>query len=131
MNSGIAAAAIGSLVLRTRPDSQPVATFAQITDLPGFEIPYSLIAGVAAASAGFLIFMVGMMARSRGRRVVSGREEMIGAVGEALGDFETEGWARVHGEQWKVRPSRPVRRGQKLRVTAIQGLVLSVEPQGD
>jgi membrane-bound serine protease (ClpP class) len=101
------------------------------TELPGFEIPYALIGGVAAASAGFLIVMLGMLARSRRRAVVSGREEMIGATGEALADFEGEGWARVHGEHWKVRASRPVRRGQKLRVTGMQGLVLSVEPQAD
>jgi membrane-bound serine protease (ClpP class) len=101
------------------------------TELPGFEIPYALIAGVAAASAGFLIFVVGMLVRSRRRPVVSGREEMLGAAGEALGDFHDEGWARVHGEQWKVRASRPVRRGQKLRVTGIHGLVLSVEPVGE
>lgn len=101
------------------------------TELPGFEIPYALIAGVAAASAGFLIFVLGMLARSRKRAVVSGREHMIGAVGEALEDFDGEGWARVRGEQWKVRASRPVRRGQKLRVTGMRGLVLSVEPEGD
>ena len=101
------------------------------TELPGFDIPYALIGGVAAASAGFLIVVLGMLARSRRRAVVSGREEMIGATGEALADFEGEGWARVHGEQWKVRTSRPVRRGQKLRVTGMQGLVLSVEPEGN
>jgi membrane-bound serine protease (ClpP class) len=101
------------------------------TELPGFEIPYALIAGVTAASASFLILVLGMLARSRRRAVVSGREEMLGATGEALADFEAEGWARVHGEQWKVHTSRPVRRGQKLVVTGMQGLVLSVEPQGD
>jgi membrane-bound serine protease (ClpP class) len=101
------------------------------TNLPGFEIPYALIAGVAAASAGFLILVLGMLAKSRRRRVVSGREEMIGATAEALADFEGEGWARVHGEQWKVRASRPVHRGQKLTVTGMHGLVLSVEPQGE
>jgi membrane-bound serine protease (ClpP class) len=101
------------------------------TELPGFDIPLALIAGVAAASAAFLILVLGMLAKSRRRAVVSGREEMIGATGEALADFDGEGWARVHGEQWKVRASRPVRRGQKLRVTGMQGLVLSVEPQGD
>ena len=63
--------------------------------------------------------------------MVTGREEMIGALAEALGDFDAEGWARVHGEQWKVRAGRPVRRGQKLRVTGMEGLVLSVEPQND
>lgn len=35
------------------------------TELAGFDIPYALIGGVAAASAGFLIFVLGMLARSR------------------------------------------------------------------
>ena len=100
------------------------------TALPGFEIPLALIAGVAAGSAGFLIFVLGMLVKSRQRAVVSGREQMIGARGEALDDFEREGWARVQGEQWKVRTSGAVRRGQKLRVTGMQGLILSVEPAG-
>lgn len=115
---GIVAFVLGSLLL------------IEDTELPGFEIPYALIAGAAAASAGFLILMVGMLVKSRRRAVVSGREEMLGATGEALGDFDLEGWARVHGEQWKVRSSRPVRRGEKLRVTAMEGLVLRVEPAG-
>jgi len=101
------------------------------TTLPGFEIPLALIAGVAAASAGFLIFVVGMLVKSRRRAVVSGREQMIGARGEALDDFEREGWARVQGEQWKVRTSGAVRRGQKLRVTGMHGLILDVELEGD
>jgi membrane-bound serine protease (ClpP class) len=116
---GVVAFVLGSLLL------------IEDTELPGFDIPYALIGGVAAASAGFLVFVLGMLARSRRRAVVTGREEMIGALGEALGDFEADGWARVHGEQWKVRASRPVRRGQKLRVTGMEGLVLSVEPQND
>jgi len=97
------------------------------SDLPGFEIPYALIGGVAAASAAFLIFVVGMLVRARKRPVVSGREEMIGAAGEALEDFDGEGWARVRGESWRVRSNVPVRRGQRLRVAAIDGLVLTVE----
>ena len=116
---GIVAFVLGSLLL------------IEDTDLPGFEIPYALIAGVTAASAGFLILVLGMLARSRRRAVVSGREQMLGATGEALADFDAEGWARVHGEQWKVRSSRPVRRGEKLRVTGMEGLVLSVEPAAD
>jgi membrane-bound serine protease (ClpP class) len=97
------------------------------SDLPGFEIPYALIGGVAAASAAFVIFVVGMALGARRRPVVSGREQMIGAPGEALEDFDGEGWARVHGESWRVRCRAPVRRGQRLRVAAIDGLVLTVE----
>ena len=96
-------------------------------DVPGLEIPYALIGGAAAASAAFLILVLGMVVRGRRRPVVSGREQMIGAAGEALEDFEREGWARVRGESWRVRSGVPVRQGQRLRVTAMEGLVLTVE----
>jgi len=101
------------------------------TAIPGFEIPYAVIAGVAAASAGFLVAVLGLLVKSRKAAVVSGREHMIGAVGEALEDFQDEGWALVRGERWKVRSNRALRRGQKLRVTAMQGLVLNVVPEGE
>ena len=101
------------------------------TTLPAFDIPYALIGGVAVASAGFLIFVLGTLAKSRKRPVVSGREQLIGAVAEALEDFEAEGWARVHGERWRVRSSAPVRRGQRLRVARMNGLVLDAYPEGD
>jgi membrane-bound serine protease (ClpP class) len=95
--------------------------------LPGFEIPYGLIAGVTAASALFLFFVIGVAVRTRTRPVVSGREYLIGAQGEALEDFDAEGWARVQGETWRVRSAAPVRRGQRLRVKSMDGLVLTVE----
>jgi membrane-bound serine protease (ClpP class) len=93
----------------------------------GFDIPYPLIGGVAVASAAFVFLVVGMAVRERRRPVLTGREHMIGAVAEALEDFEREGWARVHGESWRVRANAPVRRGERLRVMAIDGLILTVE----
>jgi len=96
------------------------------TDAPGFEIPYALIGGIAAASGAFLILVIGMLAKGRRRPVVTGREELIGASGEALEDFSGEGWARVHSENWRVRAGTPIRKGQRLRVTAMEGLVLDV-----
>ena len=99
------------------------------SDLPGFEIPYGLIGGVAAASGLFLVFVIGMIVRGRRRPVVSGREQMVGAIGEALDDFEAEGWMRVQGEMWRARTPAPVRRGQRLRVRAIDGLILDADPE--
>ncbi|HEX6296777.1 MAG TPA: nodulation protein NfeD [Burkholderiales bacterium] len=112
---GLVAFVIGSIILM------------EDTELPAFEIPYALIGGVAAASAALLFFVVGMAARNRRRPVVSGREYLIGAPAVALEDFEREGWARVQGETWRVRSPQPVRQGQALRVTAMQGLTLTVE----
>jgi membrane-bound serine protease (ClpP class) len=66
--------------------------------------------------------------KARRRPVVSGAEEIVGARGTALADIEREGWAQVHGETWRVISTRPLARGQKLRVTGIDGLTLRVEP---
>ena len=38
---------------------------------------------------------------------------------------------RRRGESWRVRSSRPLRRGQRLRVTAMEGLLLTVVPDSD
>src|SRR5687768_6839285 len=112
---GLIAFVLGSIILMDE------------ASIPGFDIPYPLIAGVTAASAAFLFFVVGMAARNRKRPVVTGREYLIGAPAEALEDFSAEGWARVQGETWRVRSAAPVRRGQRLRVRSIDGLVLTVE----
>jgi membrane-bound serine protease (ClpP class) len=94
------------------------------TDVPQFEIPYSLIAGVTLGTAAFFFLVVGMLIRTRRRPVVSGREYLIGAEGEALEDIEREGWARVQSERWRVRVDSPLRAGEPLRITAVHGLIL-------
>ncbi len=98
------------------------------TEVPGFILPWPVIAAVAFLSLLFVIFVVGMAMQTRKRPVVSGREEMVGARGEIVEDFTEEGWARVHGENWQVRSAVPLKGGQKVRVTMIDGLVLDVAP---
>ena len=98
------------------------------TDVPGYGIPWALIVPVAVASGLLSFFVVGMAIKARARPVVTGAEEMLGATGEILDDMEHEGWARIHGEQWQVRSSVPLKRGSRVRVRARHGLVLDVEP---
>ncbi len=112
---GIAAFIIGSVMLID-------------TDLPGYGIPWGLIIPFALASALFLFFVVGMALRARRRPVTTGREEMLGAVGEVLEDFEHTGWAHIHGETWQVKSPVPLNRGTRVRVTGMDGLILHVEP---
>jgi len=100
------------------------------TDIPGFGIPWSVIVPVGLASALFIFFVGGMALKSRKRPVVSGREELIGSSGEVLEDFDgKDGWARVHGETWRIRCTQPLRRGQKIRVMRMDGLIFDVEPE--
>ena len=98
------------------------------TDIPGYGVPFSLVLGVAAASAAFLFFAVGMTLKAGKRPIVSGREELIGSTGELLEDCEREAWARIHGETWRVRSTTALKSGERVRVTAMHGLLLDVVP---
>jgi membrane-bound serine protease (ClpP class) len=112
---GVIAFVIGSIILMD-------------TGVPGFEVPLALVAGVAIAGA-LLVFGIAYFAlHSRSRPVVSGREQMVGSLAEAVTAFDTTGTVRVHGEMWGARTTAPVRAGQRVRVTGIEGLTLQVSP---
>ena len=99
------------------------------TDVSGYGVPWSVIVPVTVASALFIFLVVGMALRARRRPVVSGSEEMIGGTGEVLEYFEDKhGWARVHGEIWRINSKLPLNRGQRIRVIGMDGLSLNVEP---
>ncbi|NDP41423.1 MAG: nodulation protein NfeD, partial [Aromatoleum sp.] len=101
------------------------------TDVPGFGIPLSLIATVVVVTALFIFCIAGVALKARRRPIVTGAEELIGSEGVTLDDVETEGWARIHGEQWRVVSPVPIHRGQHVRVTARSDLTLSVVPVTD
>jgi len=54
------------------------------TDVPGYGVPIPLILGFAAASVVVLIGVATLALRTRRRPVVSGRELMLGSIGEVL-----------------------------------------------
>ncbi len=97
------------------------------SELPGYRVSIPIIAAAAAASA--VVFLIGLGAANRARRlrVTTGREAMIGAPAVALEDFTEQGRVRAFSEDWQARSPRPVRKGDRLRVTGIEGLVLRVE----
>jgi membrane-bound serine protease (ClpP class) len=112
---GIVAFVVGSIILMD-------------TDMPGFGVPTGLIAAIAAVGGSAMMAIIWVAVRSRGQPVVSGREDMVGAIALAASDFHGRGHVRTHGELWNAEAAVPVRQGQRLRVTGMNGLVLMVEP---
>lgn len=98
------------------------------TELPGFGIPLSLIASIAVVSAVLFGLLGGFAIKAQRQKLVSGDAVLIGSIGAMQTDASNEGWAQIHGEHWRVKSGSPLRRGQKVRVIARNGLLLEVEP---
>jgi len=112
---GVVAFVIGSVIMMD-------------TEAPGFGIDLSVIVSFAISSAVVFILLVGMAMKSRRRPVVSGSEQLIGANGVAIDDFDDTGTVFVHSEAWHARTAAPVHKDQDIRVTGMDGLTLDVEP---
>ena len=110
---GVVAFVVGSIILFD-------------TGVPGFEVPLRLIGGVGLAAALLMLGLVVVLARSRSRPVVSGRESLAGRRAVALEDFEDAGPVLVQGERWHARSPAPVRKGQELFVQSVDGLRLEI-----
>jgi membrane-bound serine protease (ClpP class) len=111
---GVAAFVIGSVML---------------IDAEVVTVSLPLVGVTGLLSASFSIWVIGRFVSLRHRRPVSGTEHLLGLTAEAREDFDGDGHVRVEGEIWRAHSERPVRRGQPLRVTAVRGLCLDVEPE--
>ena len=87
-----------------------------------------LIIAVSLLTAGFFFIVIRSLFTATRRPVVTGAEELIGATGQIISDFEGSGAMRIHGEQWQVRSDTPMREGDAARVVNREGLILQVEP---
>jgi membrane-bound serine protease (ClpP class) len=112
---GIISVVIGSIILID-------------TDVPGFMISRPLIGAIALVSSFGLMAIIGIAMKARQRPVVSGREQLVGAEGTALLDFEHDGNVFVHSERWSAVTGSPLREGQAIVVTGVDGLTLEVRP---
>ena len=80
------------------------------------------------ATATFFLVALRALLKARRGPVVTGHEQLMGSVGEALEDFDVSGRIRVHSEMWTARTKTPMQRGTRVRVIGIDGLTLSIEP---
>jgi membrane-bound serine protease (ClpP class) len=83
---------------------------------------------------GTIVFMLGgmtAMVRSRFSTPTIGRDDLVGEMGSAEVDVAPDGVVRVRDALWRARTNRatPIGAGQTVRVVAIQGVLLEVEPE--
>jgi len=96
--------------------------------------PGGVSVGVALAGtvpfAVLAVVLMRLVLRSRRWKTATGKEEMIGSQGVAMGPLAAgaEGMVRVHGELWRAESSRQVQEGEAVRILRVEGLKLYVEP---
>ncbi|NBN96028.1 MAG: hypothetical protein EBV41_00110 [Actinobacteria bacterium] len=109
-----------------------VASFALYGDVQGQALRLSWLSLIAGVASMTLAFVVGMpsMVRTRFATPTIGREWLVGLEGVATSDVSPEGEVMVRDAKWRARTNRatPIKAGQPLRVAAIDGVTLEVEP---
>jgi membrane-bound serine protease (ClpP class) len=88
--------------------------------------PWNIIG--AAVSVGLFVLEAGYWQRRvRGQKVETGVQTMIGATGEVTEQLAPTGMVRVLGELWQAHSSDDLAPGARVRVVAVDGLMLEVE----
>ena len=100
--------------------------------LPGTSLRPSWLTLIAGIGGVMLTYIVGMpsMTRTRFATPTIGRDWMIGSEGTVVSAVAPDGIVRVGDAEWRARTNRatPVEAGDTIRVVAIDGITLEVEP---
>jgi membrane-bound serine protease (ClpP class) len=112
---GLASLLFGSLMLIDSP-------------LPELQIGLRLIVPVTLSLAGILLFLVTIGVRAQAQPAVTGESGMLHASGHALTAIEPGGVGRVatHGEIWAATAAESIHRGDRVIVTGVDGLKVTV-----
>jgi membrane-bound serine protease (ClpP class) len=116
---GVVAMVLGSFMLYEAPEV-------------GFRVSWTVILPTVGATAGLVVWAVSAGVRAMMKSPVTGTAGMIGRIVVARSALGPEGQVQVDGEIWRaVSEGEAIPAGEKVRVTAVDGLTLKVSRAGD
>jgi membrane-bound serine protease (ClpP class) len=93
---------------------------------PELRIRWGTLLPSALFMAAGTVALVRLVVQAQRRRATTGVAGMLGEIGVAATPLSPLGWVLVHGERWKALADAPVEPGEKVTVTAVEGLTLQV-----
>jgi membrane-bound serine protease (ClpP class) len=113
---GIVALVFGSLILFE-------------SDVPYLRVSWEVIMLVVVIVAGFVIFLLTLGVRAQFKKKATGSEGMVGEIGNAKTTIRSAGGTiYVHGEFWNAVSDTVIKKGSRVKVIAVNEMVLKVEP---
>jgi len=109
---GIVSMVLGSLMLFRSPE---------------IKVSLSVIIPAVIATAAFFIFAVGMALRIQTKKATTGKQGLIGEIGVTITPLNLEGQVAVHGEVWKAVSDEKIKKGEKVEVVKVEGLMVKVK----
>jgi membrane-bound serine protease (ClpP class) len=98
---------------------------------PDLRPAWWIVALVVLGAGLFYVFAIPAFIRSRFSTPTLGREGMVGEMGVAAVAVAPDGVVEIRGARWRAHTNRatPIGPGDPVRVVAVDGVVLEVEPE--
>ncbi len=89
-------------------------------------VSWSVIIPMVSMVSAFFIFALGLVVKAWLKQPRTGKQGLIGEVGVALTNLDTEGKVAIHGEYWNANSDGHILKGEKVRVIRVDDLCLKV-----
>ena len=93
---------------------------------PELRISLGILIPAVIGTAAFFIFAVSMGLRAQMRKTTTGEKGIVGERGKVVNALTPEGQVSVHGEIWRAVGSENIKKGERVEVVEVEGLVLRV-----
>jgi membrane-bound serine protease (ClpP class) len=115
---GLVSLVFGSMILMDSP-------------APELQLSLRIVLPVVVGFAGIALFLVRLGVVAQRQRAVTGTAGMIDELGQALTAIEpgTLGRVATHGEIWQATAGEAIPAGERVRVTSVDGLTLTVRKE--
>ena len=104
---GVVSLFLGSVILIKAP-------------IPELRPSLKFIIPVVLGISLIFVMLVYLVIRAHARRSLTGKEGMIGELGQALSPFSPDGKIFVHGEIWRAVSDDKIEKGDKVQVVEVQ-----------
>jgi len=94
---------------------------------PDLHLSWGVIAVTVVSTTLFFGVVVAKGIEAYRQKPITGQEGMLGELGVAQTDLRPEGKVFVRGEYWNATGSEPIKKGEKVEVTAVVGLRVKVK----